>query len=275
MKNFKNFFKENRTLAYHNPIMGIARHPGNPPETSDLNSSQTEKSAILRPEAKSPTDLSNKKTIDAINAELHLDTSDSSFTPFAAFEQVKKTLVKYGFHIQTPNNLDDESGEEVFNIFQYGQKGPTDFGGLDPSSNFMFNKDNHSELHLYYAWVINDDKLKINQGPYYNIFAYVATPEEVEYLLTTDLDGTSIYDMDRDADNHQELKKEDLDQYTVEISLPALEKLMTVLKEHIHNQEDFQNLIESLLNIDDDKINLANSGLILEAYAEQESKEII
>jgi len=118
----------------------------------------------------------NQKTLAQINQQLAIVLNpenrtyagSSILSPEVGFERIRKTLYNFAISLPPTLNLDQEEGEEVFAVEQFGNP----YGPL-PSGEFGTNRE---PLYLYVYYFLNEHG-------YYEFFAQVVNEEELVDLV--------------------------------------------------------------------------------------------
>lgn len=149
-----------------------------------------------------PTALTNRGVIDIqkddvrdnINALLNGVTEKSSPTPYTALEHVKKVLAN--FHIFLPKTpfMDGESGYEVWNVSQFGNKVGMDNDG-------KFKSLDSSEYFLFFEYQMNDNGS-------FNIFSEIVDKEDLDDIIS-DI-GSEIEKINEEKDYEGDMAKSEL-----------------------------------------------------------------
>lgn len=126
--------------------------------------------------------VDNGPVRDNINLILANVTACSYSTPYHALEVVRKALVPFHIGLPATNFLDGDSGHEVFNINQFGEKvGMTNSGDV-------VTKDS-SPYYLYFEYSMN------SRGAF-DIFSEIVNSDELEEILADIEDEMSDGDDD-------------------------------------------------------------------------------
>lgn len=110
----------------------------------------------------------NQQLAIVLNPENRTYAGNSILSPEVGFERIRKTLYNFAIHLPPALNLDQEEGEEVFSVEQFGNP----YGPL-PSGEFGTNRD---PLYLYVYYFLNEHG-------YYEFFAQVVNEEELIGLV--------------------------------------------------------------------------------------------
>jgi hypothetical protein len=142
--------------------------------------------------------VDNGPVRDNINLILANVTSSSYATPYHALEVIRKAVVPFHISLPATNFLDGDSGHEVFNINQFGEKvGMTNSGDV-------VTKDS-SPYYLYFEYSMN------NKGSF-DIFSEIVNADELEEILADIEDemeegDEDYYDDEKDAEDSYDTYK--------------------------------------------------------------------
>lgn len=142
--------------------------------------------------------VDNGPVRDNINLILANVTACSYATPYHALEVVRKALVPFHIGLPATNFLDGDSGHEVFNINQFGEKvGMTNSGDV-------VTKDS-SPYYLYFEYSMN------SRGAF-DIFSEIVNSDELEEILADIEDeieegDDDYYDEVKDAEDSYDTYK--------------------------------------------------------------------
>lgn len=113
--------------------------------------------------------INDPTVIDGINANLEAATSCSFRTPYNALEEVRKVLAYYKIFLPKGVFLDQNHGNDVFEISQFGEK-----MGMNNQGEVVAADD--SPLFTYFEWSLNEKGM-------YEVFAAVVSQEELDEIL--------------------------------------------------------------------------------------------
>ena len=142
--------------------------------------------------------VDNGPVRDNINLILANVTSSSYATPYHALEVIRKAVVPFHISLPATNFLDGDSGHEVFNIEQFGEKvGMTNSGDV-------VTKDS-SPYYLYFEYSMN------GRGSF-DIFSEIVNTDELEEILADVEDemeegDEDYYDDEEDAEDSYDTYK--------------------------------------------------------------------
>jgi hypothetical protein len=177
--------------------------------------------------------IDNPAVVDAINANLDAETYCSFITPYVGLEKIRKILAYYKIFIPKSTVLDQNHGNDVFEISQFGMK-----MGMKDNGEVVTKDD--SSLVLYFEW-------SMNKRGMYDIFASIVDQDDLEEILSdyeseveddeTDLqEQTSIADHTKHlyrivnnakaAQHRNEVEKLEQDAQVKEETLPNLRQKM-------------------------------------------------
>jgi hypothetical protein len=114
--------------------------------------------------------INDPTVIDAMNSNLDASTSSSFRTPYNALEEVRKVLAYYKIFLPKSIFLDQNHGNDVFEISQFGEK-----MGMNNDGEVVAASD--SSLFLYFEWSMDEKGM-------YDAFASVVNDEELEEIMT-------------------------------------------------------------------------------------------
>jgi hypothetical protein len=114
--------------------------------------------------------VDNGPVRDNINIHLASITAKPYATPYHAMEMVRKVLAPFSIFPPSTNFLDGDSGHEVFQIKQFGDKiGMTNDGQMAVK--------NFDDYYVYFEYAMND------KGSF-DIFCEVVSEDELEEIMT-------------------------------------------------------------------------------------------
>jgi hypothetical protein len=113
--------------------------------------------------------IDDPTVVDAINSNLEASTSCVFRTPYNALEEVRKVLSYYKIFLPKSVFLDQNHGNDVFEISQFGEKmGMNDQGEVVTASD--------SPLFVYFEWSLNEKGM-------YDAFASVVSEDELQEIM--------------------------------------------------------------------------------------------
>ena len=113
--------------------------------------------------------IDDPTVIDAINSNLEMATSCSYRTPYNGLEEVTKTLAYYKIFLPKGVFLDQNHGNDVFEVSQFGEKtGMNNQGEVVTANDFP--------LFIYYEWSLNEKGM-------YDTFACLCNQDELDEIL--------------------------------------------------------------------------------------------
>lgn len=113
--------------------------------------------------------INDPTVVDALNANLDASTSSSFRTPYNALEEVRKVLAYYKIFLPKSIFLDQNHGNDVFEISQFGEK-----MGMNNDGEVVAASD--SSLFLYFEWSMDEKGM-------YDVFASIVNSEELEEIM--------------------------------------------------------------------------------------------
>lgn len=129
--------------------------------------------------------IKDPSVVDAINSNLELSTGCDCRTPYIALEEVKKVLAYYKIFLPKSIFLDQNYGNDVFEVSQFGEKmGMNDQGEVVSASD--------SPLFVYFEWSLNEKGM-------YDTFACLCDQEELDEILS---------DYEAEVESDDELQEE-------------------------------------------------------------------
>lgn len=114
--------------------------------------------------------VDNGPVRDNINIHLSAATAKPFATPYHAMEVVRKVLAAYSIFPPSTNFLDGDSGHEVFQISQFGNK----YGMTNDGNTIVKNFDPY---YVYFEYAMND------KGGF-DVFCEVIEEDELEEILS-------------------------------------------------------------------------------------------
>ena len=113
--------------------------------------------------------IDDPTVVDAINSNLEVTTANVFRTPYNALEDVRKVLEYYKIFLPKAIFLDQNHGNDVFEISQFGEKmGMNDQGEVVTASD--------SPLFVYFEWSLNDEGM-------FDVFASVVNEDELNEIM--------------------------------------------------------------------------------------------
>ncbi len=113
--------------------------------------------------------IDDPTVVDAINSNLEVSTSNDFRTPYNALEEVRKVLAYYKIFLPKGVFLDQNHGNDVFEISQFGEK-----MGMNNQGEVVNAPD--SSLFVYFEWSLNENGM-------YDVFASVVNDEDLEEIM--------------------------------------------------------------------------------------------
>lgn len=135
--------------------------------------------------------IDDPTVLDAINSNLELATSCSYRTPYNALEEVSKALAYYKIFLPKGVFLDQNHGNDVFEVSQFGEK-----MGMNNQGEVVTAGD--SPLFVYFEWSLNEKGM-------YDVFACLCDQEELDEILA-DYDAEVESDETDLQENHSMAK---------------------------------------------------------------------
>lgn len=114
--------------------------------------------------------IDDPTVVDAINSNLERSTSCSYRTPYNALEEVRKVLAYYKIFLPKSVFLDQNHGNDVFEISQFGEK-----TGMNNQGEVVTAND--SPLFVYFEWSLNEKGM-------YDIFASIVNQDDLDEILS-------------------------------------------------------------------------------------------
>jgi len=113
--------------------------------------------------------IKDPTALDAINSNLEVSTSCVFRTPYNALEEIRKVLAYYKIFLPKGVFLDQNHGNDVFEVSQFGEKmGMNDQGEVVSA--------NDSPLFVYFEWSLNEKGM-------YDVFAALVDQDELDEIL--------------------------------------------------------------------------------------------
>ena len=129
--------------------------------------------------------ITDPSVIDAINSNLEMSTGCDCRTPYIALEEVRKVLAYYKIFLPKSVFLDQNHGNDVFEVSQFGEKtGMNNQGEVVTADNYP--------LFVYFEWSLNEKGL-------YDTFASVVDQNELDEILS---------DYDSEVESDDDLQEE-------------------------------------------------------------------
>jgi hypothetical protein len=136
--------------------------------------------------------IDDPSVIDAINSNLDASTSCSFRTPYNALEEVRKILAYYKIFLPKSIFLDQNHGNDVFEISQFGEK-----SGINDNGEVVTASD--SPLFVYFEWSLNEKGM-------YDIFTSIVDEDELDEVMD-DFDAEMSSDEGDLQESMPDLKK--------------------------------------------------------------------
>lgn len=135
-------------------------------------------------------DIQDEDVRDNINALLNGVTMKNSATPYTALEHVKKVLANFHIFLPRTKFLEGDSGYDVWNISQFGDK-----VGMDDDG--QFKSSTQSPYFMFFEWQMCDNGT-------FKVFAEIVNQEELDELMS-DVEGEFE---ESDDDDMEEMNEE-------------------------------------------------------------------
>jgi len=135
-------------------------------------------------------DIQDEDVRDNINALLNGVTMKNSATPYTALEHVKKVLANFHIFLPRTKFLEGDSGYDVWNISQFGDKVGMDNDG-------QFKSSTQSPYFMFFEWQMCDNGT-------FKVFAEIVNQEELDELMS-DVEGEFE---ESDDDDMEEMNEE-------------------------------------------------------------------
>lgn len=113
--------------------------------------------------------INDPTVMDAINSNLEMATSCAYRTPYNALEEIRKMLAYYKIFLPKGVFLDQNHGNDVFEVSQFGEK-----MGMNNSGEVVSASD--SPLFVYFEWTLNEKGM-------HDTFACLCTQDELDEIL--------------------------------------------------------------------------------------------
>jgi len=134
-------------------------------------------------------DIQDEDVRDNINALLNGVTMKNSATPYTALEHVKKVLANFHIFLPRTKFLEGDSGYDVWNISQFGDKVGMDNDG-------QFKSSTQSPYFMFFEWQMCDNGT-------FKVFAEIVNQEELDELMS-DVDD----EFEESDDDMEEMNEE-------------------------------------------------------------------
>lgn len=129
--------------------------------------------------------ITDPTVMDAINSNLEVSTSCSFRTPYNALEEIRKMLAYYKIFLPKSMFLDQNHGNDVFEVSQFGNK-----MGMNNQGEVVTASD--SPLFVYFEWSLNEKGM-------YEVFAALVNQEELDEILA---------DYDAEVESDEDLQEQ-------------------------------------------------------------------
>lgn len=129
--------------------------------------------------------IKDPSVVDAINSNLELATGCDCRTPYIALEEIRKILAYYKIFIPKSIFLDQNHGNDVFEVSQFGEK-----MGMNNQGEVVTAND--SPLFVYFEWSLNEKGM-------YDIFTCLCDQEELDEILA---------DYDSEVESDEDIQEE-------------------------------------------------------------------
>jgi hypothetical protein len=139
--------------------------------------------------SKDKVDLAKENTRNEINRNIAAELSRTWMNPYGGWMKIRKVLSMYNIFLPNVIFQDEEEGEEVIAIQQFGDKFGADLSGVVTSP----HEPDDAEFYLYYSYGIGD-------SGFYEAFAVVTDEDGLNDLMS---DDTEIDDEEGDLDPRQ------------------------------------------------------------------------
>lgn len=113
--------------------------------------------------------INDPTVMDAINSNLEMATSCAYRTPYNALEEVRKMLAYYKIFLPKGVFLDQNHGNDVFEVSQFGEK-----MGMNNDGEVVTASD--SPLFVYFEWSLNEKGM-------FDTFASLVNQDELDEIL--------------------------------------------------------------------------------------------
>jgi hypothetical protein len=129
--------------------------------------------------------IKDPSVLDAINSNLELSTGCDCRTPYIALEEIRKVLAYYKIFLPKSVFLDQNHGNDVFEVSQFGEK-----MGMNNQGEVVSASD--SPLFVYFEWSLNEKGM-------YDVFTCLCNQEELDEILS---------DYESEVESDEELQEE-------------------------------------------------------------------
>ena len=129
--------------------------------------------------------ITDSTVLDAVNSNLEVATSCDFRTPYNALEEVRKVLAYYKIFLPKSVFLDQNHGNDVFEVSQFGEK-----MGMNNDGEVVTAND--SPFFIYFEWSLNEKGM-------YDTFAALVDQVELDEILA---------DYDAEAESDDDLQEE-------------------------------------------------------------------
>lgn len=113
--------------------------------------------------------INDPTVMDAINSNLEVSTSCKFRTPYNALEEIRKVLAYYKIFLPKSMFLDENHGNDVFEVSQFGEK-----MGMNNQGEVVTASD--SPMFVYFEWSLNEKGM-------YDAFAALVNQDELDEIL--------------------------------------------------------------------------------------------
>lgn len=113
--------------------------------------------------------IQDPTVFDAINSNLEVSTSCTFRTPYNALEEIRKMLAYYKIFLPKSVFLDQNHGNDVFEVSQFGEK-----MGMNNNGEVVSASD--SPFFIYFEWSLNEKGM-------YDVFAALVDQDELDEIL--------------------------------------------------------------------------------------------
>lgn len=127
--------------------------------------------------SKDKVDLEKESTRNEINRNIAAELSRQFTNPYNGWSKIGRILEMYGIFLPRIIFEDEEEGEEVIALSQFGDKWGADITGKVTSPHHT----DDAEFFLYYSYGISD-------SGFYKAYSVIVDEEELNYMLEGDFD---------------------------------------------------------------------------------------
>jgi hypothetical protein len=127
--------------------------------------------------SKDKVDLSSEKTRNEINRNIAAELSRQWMNPYGGWMKVSRILEMYSIFLPKAIFDDEDEGEEIVALNQFGDRWGADLNGTISSP----NNGDEMEYYLYYSYGISD-------SGFYETYAVIVDEEELNNMLEDDED---------------------------------------------------------------------------------------